>query len=182
MRTRRSIAAAAPVVLALSSMGAAQDAFTPLRTGDRVRYRLTGGDPLITARVLEIAEGSLLLETGKDRGPLRVDLASLERLDVARGRRSHARLGAILGGGAGGAFGGFFGFMAASLDENESSHPAEGVLLGAAIVGAAGALVGAAIGSAFRTDRWQRLGDQKVQLSFGPAPGRGLAGAVAVRF
>ena len=181
MRTRRSIAAAA-ILFVFSAMGAAEDAFAPLRTGDRIRYRLSERDPLITARVVEIAEGSLLLDAGKDRGPLRVDLASLARLDVARGRRSHVRLGAILGGGAGGAVGGFFGFLAASLDENGSSHPAEGALLGAAIVGGAGALVGAAIGSAFRTDRWQRLRDQKVQLALAPVPGRGFAGAVVVRF
>jgi len=181
MRTRGSLTAAAAIALALSSTGAAEDAVTPLRSGDRIRYRLSEGDPLITARLIETLAGSLLVETEDGRG-IRLDVSSLRRLDVARGKRSHARLGAILGGGAGAAVGGFFGFAAASLDEIEGSHPLEGALLGAAIVGGGGALVGAAIGSAFRTDRWQRLRDQKVQLALAPAPGRGWTAAVSVRF
>jgi hypothetical protein len=176
------MAGAAAIVLAFSSIGAAQDAATPLRVGDRVRYRMGKGDPLITARVIEILGGSLLVEAEKGRGSIRLHESRLERLDVARGKRSHWRLGAIVGGGTGAAAGGFFGYVAGALDETQSIQPAEGLLVGAAIVGAAGALVGAAIGSAFKTDRWEPQRRRQVALTLVPTRGRGLAGAVSVRF
>ncbi len=65
--------------------------------GDRVRLRMTGERHLLTGKVLEIDGAALVIARGREGAVLRVPLASLDRLEVARGRRNRAALGAAIG-------------------------------------------------------------------------------------
>ena len=79
-------------------------------------------------------------------------LSELRELSV-RGR--HTKTGAILGGIAGVAFGTFVGLIANALCETDTCDGAEPFVIAIPAFGAGGALVGAAVGSAF--PKWKRV-------------------------
>ena len=102
-------------------------AYTPVGDG-RLGIRPEGG-PTDTLRLSEIRELSV------------------------RGR--HTKTGAIIGGVAGAAFGTFIAVIVNALCETDSCDGAEPFVIAIPAFGAGGALLGAAVGSAF--PRWKRV-------------------------
>lgn len=114
------------------------------------------------------------MSLGSGQSPVRIPLASIKRLEVARGQRRAAKEGAFLGGLVGAVLGGLaVAGLGEALCENASNcgASAEGYLVGVGIVGAAGAGVGALTGLAIKTDRWERFPVDGVQVGMRPAPG-----------
>jgi len=181
---RAYVVAAIMASLALPSAGRAQDTapLVILQRGERVRYRLIGSGSFLTGRVLVADERSILLDPGND-GPVKVPFSSLDELELALPATgpSKARKGALIGGCVGGALGGVYGYYQGAFVEPpaSNSHAFVGALLG----GGAGALLGALIGTATKTERWERLPlPYRVQVFVAPVPGRGVAAAVSVGF
>jgi hypothetical protein len=157
--------------------------------GDRVRLRMTGERRLLTGKVLEIDGAALVLARGREGGTLRVPFASLERLEVAGGRRNRAGTGAAIGFVPGALFGGTVGLYIACSEQVRCS-PVGPVLVGGLLGGAATGALGALMGLAIRTDRWQAvpLGESAagrkatVGIGLSPVSGRGFQVGLSVGF
>ncbi len=103
-----------------------------------------------------------------------VPLASVKRLEVAQGRRSAFRRGAVVGATVGLSIGAVAALICSRRDgycddvlPNAGRH--EMVLYPTAVLGAAGALLAAP----FREDRWQDVTPRRAQVQLTPLP-RGL--------
>lgn len=140
---------------------AAQD--PPLSVGDKIRV-LVQGQPWSVGSLAALDTTTLvLIRYAGDTSS--VPLGSLRQLDVAAGRRSNSRVGAL----AGALFGGVIGAIAAREtvpDNNENRNPTGGKTLRGGLFGvAAGAALGAAIGALVRSDRWRMVPITRVRLA-----------------
>lgn len=142
--------------------------------GEKVRVTTLAGRSREKGVVVQTDAETLTVSLGSGQPPVRIPLASVERLEVARGRRTTAREGALVGGLAGGVLAGLaVGGLMQALCENGSDcsgETARASLVGAAIVGTAGAGAGALIGLVIKTDRWERLPVNRVRVGIRPAP------------
>jgi len=106
----------------------------------------------------------------------RLSLASVEHVDLSRGRKSHARLGAgiglLVGAGA--------GALASCDNENNQSDlvPIQCIAMGAA----AGALLGAVTGALVRTERWEQIPLDRLRMSFTSDRGSAWTLRVSISF
>jgi len=156
--------------LALAPQGAESG-----RTGERVRIvSAEFGRRKLTGRLLAIDDETLLLKMAGRAEPLRLRRSSVERLDVSRGIRGHGGTGAAIGALALGLPTGlFFGAWGAA------GGGGDGAVLAAAVVGVgSGAAIGALVGSAVRTERWDHA---SLSVAVVPRP-RGGGVALSLRF
>lgn len=118
----------------------------PVARGKRVR--VTTASLTHIGTVLESKSDTLVLDVEGRAVPLAIAVASITRLDVSRGRESHAFTGGCIGFLAGAATGVAMGF--ASGDESAPCIMAcsaeDKALLGGVLGGVAGAAVGFAVG------------------------------------
>lgn len=130
---------------------AAQD--LPLGAADAgkvVRARLVG-DGTVQGRFVPLGDGRLGIRT--DQGATdTLRLGSLSELAV---RQRHTRTGAIVGGIAGVGFGVFVGYVANALCDAADCRTGRTYAIAIPVFGAGGALLGAALGSAF--PKWKRV-------------------------
>ena len=154
----------------------------PIEPGMRVRIShecgtrtLYGGATPIDCRtdkgtLAVLTADSIVLRVGEPATQLAVLLASVNRLEVVRGRKSNAATGAGIGLVVGIVAGAVFGY--ASFEECVSfciGPGREGVaILVATIFGLGGAVVGTLIGSAVKTDRWQEVPLDRLRLQVAP--------------
>jgi hypothetical protein len=151
----------------------------PLPTGQRIRFFSKELGTLLTGRLRAIDDETLLLKVDDRAQPIRLRRSSIEQIEVSHGRRGHAGTGAVIGASVVGIpLGILVGLNGGPL--LEGSRPASlrafwDGLSGGAILGAA---IGAVIGSASKTERWER-----VPLSVAVAPQRrGARAALTLRF
>ena len=165
------------------ALGLAAQGTGPLPPGQRIRVvsRELGGQTL-TGRLLAIDDETLLLKVADRAEPIRLRRASIGQIEVSRGKRTGAGKGALIGGvalGIPGAFVGWYGTE--SCVEVLSCTPGHvyGGFASAAIGGlVVGGAIGALIGSAFTSERWER-----VPISVAVAPQRrGARAALTLRF
>ena len=166
-------------VVRWETLGLAAQGAEPLPTGRRVRVASTelGGRPL-TGNLLAVDDETLLVKVTGRAEPLRLRRSSVERLEVSRGRRSHAGTGALIGGVSLGIP--FVALAAVVASAAPGGHCESGcVILGGFVFGATiGAPIGALIGSAFGSERWERV---PVSVAVAPQP-RGGRAALTLRF
>src|SRR5688572_25391774 len=142
--------------------------------GERVRLTTHKSEDREKGVVVATDAESLTVSLGSGKPPVRFAIASLERLEVARGRRSAAKEGAITGGILGGAFGVFaISVVSAVLCDNASGCDASAgaYLAGTGIFGAGGAGLGALVGLAIKKDRWERVPMSRVRVGLQPVRG-----------
>jgi hypothetical protein len=165
------IVLAAPLVVADETSGP----LSTLTSGDRVRLRLAGSGKSLRATIESVTADELVLRPLDSAKPLRLSLAQLRSLEVARGRRSQWRSGALIGFIPGALFFGWVGAALACIDFTEcpSSQWGDGALVGGLVGGVATASVGALVGLAFKTDRWVRVHERKPKLALMVAPANG---------
>jgi hypothetical protein len=152
---------------------------TPPVEGDRIRLDASGvGDQPIIGRLLS-ADQSALAVTRDDGGVVNVPRSAIRELEVARGRRSHAKKGAIIGAAAGAGL--ILAAYAVSEDDCDSDACGVYAVAYSTAFAAFGGLVGAGIGKMFKTDRWVQVDPGRVKVSLAPR-GRGVALRVSVAF
>ena len=148
------ILAAVSVALSAAATTAAGQSQTPVLTqidaGKYVRARLDP-DRTISGHFVPVGDGRLGIR--QDAGVTdTLRLAELRELAV-RGR--HTKAGAILGGIAGVGFGTFVAIMVTALCETDDCRGGRPFAIAIPVFGAGGALVGAAVGTAF--PKWKRV-------------------------
>ena len=129
-----------------------------------------------TLRFRALRADTLVLDTTE------CPLASVTRLDVSRGQKSHARLGVIIGAAAG-----VFGTLAYC----EGGNCGLSILYGpendvtsvlAIAFGIVGVIVGGNVGNAFKTDLWEEVPLERLQVSLVPQRDGRFALGFSVRF
>ena len=154
--------------VATSSPLAAQEA--PVEPGPQVRVKAPPSQPdWVRGTVLGWESGSLVLEPDKPESdtPLTLARDQITRLDVHRGSKSKALLGAGIGFGVG------VGLTVLTLSNgsvcnSEEQCDAGDWAKGIAIFGGVGAGLGALVGLLFRTDRWEAVPLEGTRVSFTP--------------
>jgi hypothetical protein len=167
----RILALLLPLFLTVPNAGAQSQ--SALEVGSRVRILFSSGDGGPAATLAGTFEGNradtLLIQDARVVAPREVPVAWVREVAVSRGHRTHARGGARVGAVAGALILG----SAIYLDERSSETCATDCvydnpsLVPMTIFGlAAGALggwfVGERIGSVFRTERWERIGVERL--------------------
>ncbi|UCC85234.1 MAG: hypothetical protein JSW46_10100, partial [Gemmatimonadota bacterium] len=129
--------------------------------------------------VLALKPDTILLDVRDATEPLALLLASVTRLDVKRGRKSRADLGAGIGGLIGMVAGALTGkaFCGSSEDEECRGASFGGGLIGFVALGA----VGAAVGSSIKTDRWEEVPLDQLRVTIAPRPSGGLSVGVRLK-
>ena len=122
---------------------------------------------------------SLMVQRGTDTW--RLSLASLTRLEMSQGRRSHAGLGAGIGLLVGAGVGAVIGSGCHAVVVPVSSGVGC-IAVGAAVIGGAGALVGAVTGALVRTERWAEVPLDRLRVSFTSDRGGALTIRASLRF
>jgi hypothetical protein len=152
----------------------------PLKPGDRIRATASTLSPSpLVGTVVAFEANSLMVQRGT--GTRRLSLASLTRLEMSQGRRSHAALGAGIGLLVGAGVGAVIGSGCKAIIVPVSS---EGgcIAVGAAVIGGAGALVGAVTGALVRTERWAEVPLDRLRVSFTSDRGGALKIRASLRF
>lgn len=133
-----------------SASGQANPVLGQIDPGKYVRARLDP-DRTISGHFVPVGDGRLGIR--HDAGATdTLRLAELRELAV-RGR--HTKAGAILGGIAGVGFGTFVAIMVTALCETDDCRGGRPFAIAIPVFGAGGALVGAAVGTAF--PKWKRV-------------------------
>ncbi len=179
MRSRLAPVALAVLALSPFTAGLAQEQALPLEPGTRVR---------VTAPALGLDKQAATFETViGDTLVLSVDsttffpLASVARLDVYRGRKSHSGRGAMIGALPGAVIGGVVAHELCTDEWMAADKAAECALLGGVIGAGVGMGVGAIVGSLIKTDRWVEVPLDRFRVSIVPQHD-GLALGVSVAF
>ena len=144
----------------------------PVKPGDRVRIGVC--TPVcgtrVTGSVLELRSDALLVKSERSGDTLQVALASLGMVEVSRGQKSRVGKGALIGVLVGVGLGAGVGFAVGKGLEDDNvcdCHPA-GMAVGGLGVGALGALIGAGVGAATKSDRWEEVPLDQLRVSFVP--------------
>jgi len=133
----------------------------PPASGARVRFRTdSAGDTWVQGTLLGASRDSLWLRRQASGDTLVMERAQLRRIQAFAGRTSNAVKGAEVGVAVGAAVG--FGLL---LEFSSGAHKSTGeVLFATGLVGAAGGLVGALVGSGIKSDRWTDVGPLGVSI------------------
>jgi hypothetical protein len=153
-------------LLLLPLSAAAQDPPPPLESGDRVRITAPALGVNQQVGVLHAARhDSLIVVTDST---VAYPLWAVSRIDVYRGRKSASGIGAIVGGALGttiGVLGGVFVANICGIDGgSDCPDPLVVGTAGGILLGAMGALLGAGVGSLFRSDRWEEASIDHVRV------------------
>ncbi len=157
-----------------------------------------GGAPTEMAAQEPLASGSRVRVTAPDcalRGQaatfrvLRADtlvlygaacpLASVTRLDVSRGQKSHAVVGSLVGAGAG-ALVGLAMCANTEVCGIVSDNDIKGEVVATSVV--VGGLLGLLVGYLIKTDRWEEVPLERLRVSLAPQRDGGFALGFSVRF
>ncbi len=111
---------------------------------------------------------------------LAIPIAVLTRLDVHRGRKGNASLGASIGMFSGGA--GFLVLSLATCEDGFIFDKGECTAFGALFGLVAGAGLGAIIGAFVRTDRWEEFPSDRLQVIIAPDRVNHVGVGVRLRF
>lgn len=141
------------LVLAVPTLAPADDDSPPLATGARVRFEEAGGHRL-TGEVVAVLPDALMVRTAQRKPERRLDLSRLERLEVSRGRHGHAGAGFVIGFIPGAVYGALWGGLACLDAEGPCDASGARLQVGLAM-GTVTGLLGALMGWAVQTERWQ---------------------------
>ena len=100
-----------------------------------------------------------------------IPLASVTRLDVHLGRKSHERQGAYIGGMIGAGLGALMGAAVANgciVSCQSPSADEQSQVAGAFLGGVTFGLIGGGVGALIRTDLWEEIPLDRLRVSFAP--------------
>ncbi len=144
----------------------------PIETGSRIRVTAPalGVDKLVGHSV-EADATQVRVQVEDQAAPLTISLADVTRFEVSQGRKSNALKGLGFGAVIGVSTGAVLGLLASSGESYD--NPCEGntvacAAVGAAAVGVTGALVGLGIGALTKSERWEDVPLDRLQVSLAP--------------
>ena len=118
----------------------------------------------ITGTVFSSVGDTITLTVKGQTDPLVVPVTSVNRLEVAKGKKSKIGTGAVVGLFAGASIGAIVGYFgtctdqqACELDGSVGETKAAYTIIGAGVLGGIGLLLGTGIGSAIKVDRWEEV-------------------------
>lgn len=141
-------------------------------SGERVRLHEYGAGWIwIEGRV--VAQDSEGLEILVDEETVSVPLEKIDKLKISRGKASNASTGALVGGGLVGITGLALGIAMASDDffDTTGADVAAATFVGFGI----GAVIGGAIGSAIKTEKWDDVDKVELDVFVAPDGNAGIA-------
>ena len=171
-----------------------------VEAGDRVRLRSPSlGEDSQTGKVIGTQPDALVVRLDEKSRVVTVPLRSLERLEVARGKRSMPGEGALMGFVPGALFGavvvgqlasGYCNFgvqpgpdgAPVAVPGSAGCDPVGDSLKAGVVLGGITAALGALVGLTLETERWQRVREVPVQVRLEPVRDDGLQVSLAVRF
>ncbi len=167
--------------LAAPLSGSAGQAIPPVAPGTRVRITAPslGADKLIGTVVPSPAD-TLMVRPADRMTAVAIPLASMTRLEVRNGQKSHLLLGAAIGFVAGATSLGIGSAVVCNREDSDCSkyHTVTFTVLGGLSGGAAGALMGSLI----QTDRWDRVPLERLRVGLAPRRGGGIRIGMAIGF
>ncbi len=140
----------------------------------RITARSSSGRP-ITGRFQGIIRDTLMLAS--NYGYERIPLSSIDKFEVSLGRANHADTGMQIGLAMGLGFTVTFGAIGLELEQSFFDFLCLGALMSIPVV-----LVPTLIGAVIRTERWEKVLPQRLNLSVAPTHGRGIGAAVRYQF
>ncbi len=194
MRPRTFLVAALAVTPFTSITGQQR---LPVVPGDRVRVYASqtadGQWGQFVGRIVGWVPDSVLLRTDDDVNVV-APVASITRLEVSWGRKSHVGRGAAFGALIGIPLGAVVGLSAYEECVPRGvgwsgvfscfMAPTEGqtALIGAILGGAGGAILGAILGGTIKTEHWEEVPLDRLRVSFAPQRDGRFAFGLSVRF
>jgi hypothetical protein len=187
MKAMKTVGLGLALLGATAAVGATQDTAVTLSPGATVRLAEAATGPRLQATVVEVAPDFLLVRTEPGAPPRRIELSGLHGLEVSKGKRGNAGKGAVIGFVPGFLAGAVLAYGLSSCTDGGTCGGDAGITLaGGAVVGATTGLIGALIGGAHPTERWQAVPlPGRTQARFQPtltAVRGGLAAGLTLRF
>jgi hypothetical protein len=146
----------------------------PVGRGSHVRVSATSVAKRVEGYVESIDNTTLTLRSD-DRSRIALPLSTVTNLELAVGRRGHAKMGALIGTG--------FGVLSlAVLCQGEDCFQSSGDYGAAVLVTATTAAVGALIGTLIKTDKWIVIPTRPPSARLGPGSQPRLAAGIAIAF
>jgi hypothetical protein len=173
---RRSMAALTLLVLCTVTRGAAAaDVSTPDLLRKRVRLTLEG-DRRARGRLMAMDADTVTLFPDGKTAAVRIERARVRRLEVSRGHTRYTLVGLAIGLGV--------GLVVAGRQEDKCAPDKwcfpevnRAISVGGGLIG------GAVLGSAVTTERWQDVGEPRLQLGLAVPPrGAGVGASLRVSF
>jgi hypothetical protein len=155
--------------LTLICLAAADAGAQQLRPGDRIRVRTMSGGPAEMVGTYQGSEPDHLVLFTSQSTRVEVPWDNLSRLELSRGMQTNAGKGALIGLGVGGAAGLALGLAFVADDSGFYEDVNAGHVVFATLVfGAAGAGLGALIGLASKSERWQTVPAEQWRIQVAP--------------
>ncbi len=152
----------------------AQDTLA-IAAGERVRLTLASREDPVVGVLVAQDRDSLRVQSRPDSPPIVFARAGVTGAEASLGRHGHAGTGALVGLLAGGVAGAALG----SSCEDDFLCPGTGG--GALLLGGTGLVFGALVGVLIRTERWEWVYPEEVEVGFVPLR-RGAGVGVSLRF
>jgi hypothetical protein len=151
----------------------------PPARGDRIRLHAPlVADRTIAGRLLLADEDALVLSRD-DGGVVSIPRLAIQDLQVARGRRSYAKRGAVIGAVVGTSV-----LFASYAADGFCDHDPACIIYAPVVSGAAGmflGVVGAGVGAVVRTDRWVSVDPGRLKVTVAPTR-RGVVLGLSIAF
>ncbi len=179
---RGRIAAAALLLAASLAAPLAARAQAPSTSSRETRVRVSANIPNVRpVGLLRFASGDSVVVVDPHGNATRILRANITAVDTSAGRVRHPWQGLGIGLLAGGAAGMVIGFADGDDPPQEflSMTASDKALVGGAVLGALGGVVGLVAGSLIQSDRWQRTSPAQLGMALGPRPAGGLEWRIA---
>lgn len=147
------------------------------KVGDRVRITAPkASSDAFEGTLTRINDKSLTILSSADKVSREIPLSIIESVEIARGKTSRMRGGAI----AGAAIGGGLGLMASNPPSSATKF---GIDAGSMLVGvAAGGAIGALVGGMLTTDQWIPVSKEGLSVRVQTEPGPGASVRLRLSF
>jgi hypothetical protein len=157
-----------------------------LAVGVRVRVTAATGQKVVgsirgTLIALDDDLMTVAIDDGRGSAPLQLPIRTVSKVEVSRGRKDNALVGAIVGLAGGAALGSSYPSVVSA--DCTVGHPNCGGSLQPGLtlaVAGIGAVLGAFVGHLIRTERWTRVDVRGLDITLRPGPS--LGAAVTIRF
>jgi hypothetical protein len=180
MRTVLSLAVL-PLLIPLQSITAQQA--PPIETDSRIRVTApTAGADKLAGVCVEVDATRLRVQAEEQVSPLTISLTDVTRLEVSQGRKSNTLKGLGFGALGGAVIGAVAGVIVEASCTYECWGTAATALIGAGVFSVTGAVIGIVAGTLIKSERWEEVPLDRLQVSIVPQRDGRFALGLSVAF